>query len=345
MRRVARWFLTMVAIAGPALVVCLVLSPRFGESLFGWADDALRVQARVSSCAPHRDGIHHRTEVVCRFTYDFDGESHVADSAGWSRQDPFLTSAGLERAVLEQGARMTRVATVRRAYPSDAALADERWLAMPPLWAWLLILFVALGAAIVRLDPSDLPYRRADLAPDPSTGYLEPINHHRRDRIRRRLAGQGLAVLLAGLICLFGVSNRPANLAARLGMTALTPVPARLVDCAHRYYRASRGGHDQLDCDVVYTVGGRAYRGSAESLRFGLIPTTARMEAEVARLRSRPVVTAYVDRRHPGYAWAFISDRAFVPFTWGLFELELWILLVVTGGVVVASIVRWNRAC
>lgn len=337
--------MNMLAMAGPVVAVGLVLSPRLGQAISSWMADARPVPARVMSCAPQRDGVHGETKVICRFTYRHQGKSHVAESTSWNSQSPFLTSAALTRVLARQSAASTRRADISPDDPSDARLLDQRWVAMPPLWAWLLALFAVSIVVIFRLDPSDIPYRRAELAPDPSTGQLVPINHHRRDRVRRRLAGQGLAALLAGGICLFGLSNQPANIVAKLAMTALQPTPARLVNCDHHYYRAGRGGHDQLDCDFVYRSDGRTYRGRAESLRFGLIPTDARMDAQVAGLRPRKAVTAYVDRRYPGYAWAFISEKAFIPFTWGLFEVELVLLILVMNAILIACIVRWHRAC
>jgi hypothetical protein len=344
MRHIARRLATMAAIAGPVIFISLVVSPRLAETMSIWSDNVVPVQAHVASCTPHRDGRHRRTQIVCRFAYAYAGTNYVAQSAGWSSDDSFLTSAWLERALAGQSAMTERLANVRSRAPSAAILSDHRWVAMPPLWLWLLILFVTLILAMVRLDPSDIPHRRAELALAPSRGDLVPINRSRRDRIRRRLAGQGFAALVAGGICLFGLSNQPANSVAKLGMTSLRPQPGRLVNCGHRYYRTGRSGHDQLDCDFVYQVAGRFYRGEADSLRFGLIPTNARMDAVTARLRAQPAVTAYVDQRYPGYAWAFVSEDVFVPFTWGIFELELGVILLAMGAVLVASIIRWRRA-
>jgi hypothetical protein len=344
MRSVGRWLSTILAAAGPIVFICLIVSPRIAETVSMWVEDAVLVQARVTSCTPHRDGRRHQSEILCSFAYAYGGGTYVGRSAGWVGSDPFLTSGGLERVLARQSAMTTRPASLRPSDPSDAVLLDQRWVTMPPLWLLLLILFVAMVIAMVRLDPSDSPYRRVDLEPDRSTRELVPINHNSRDRVRRRLAAQGLAALVTGGMCLFGISNQPANIVAKLGMTALQATPARLVDCAHRYYRSGRSGHDQLDCDVVYEVDGRAYRGEAESLHFGLIPTNARMDAEVARSRSQANVTAFVDRRHPGYAWSFISEHAFAPFTWGIFELELGFLVLVMVLVLAACITRWRRA-
>ncbi|WP_442681226.1 DUF3592 domain-containing protein [Sphingomonas sp. ASY06-1R] len=330
--------------AGPVVFLCLILSPKFAESVPFGTDDAVTVPASIASCTPRRNGTRKRSEVVCRFIYAVGGKRYAAEDVAWSRNDPFLTSARLDRVLADFRTHPARRARVSRDDPADAALMDERWVTPPPLWLCLLGLFILMAIAIVRLDPSDIPYRRADLAPDPATGYLEPINHHRRNLVRRRLAGQGLAALVAGGICLFGISNQPANVVAQLGMTSLRPVPARLVDCEHRYYRAGRTGHDQLNCDFRYRIGGRLYRGSAEAVRFGLIPTAARMDAEVARLQTQPQVTAYVDPRHPGYAWAFLRNDIFLPFSWGLFELQLCLLVLVSGGIIGASIVRGYRA-
>jgi hypothetical protein len=147
-----------------------------------------------------------------------------------------------------------------------------------------------------------------------------------------------------GAAPLFGLSNRPANTVTGAAMTALQPVPARLVDRNHRYHHAGRGGYDRLGCDVVYAFAGQTHRGEAESLRFGLIPTDARMDAVVATLQDSPATTAHVDPRHPQCALAFLSHAAFVPFTWGLFELQLIVLTLVMAAVLIAAGVRWRRA-
>jgi hypothetical protein len=344
MKRIANWLLTMLAIAGPVVFLSLVLSPRLAETMSVATEDLVPVDAQVTSCIPQRNGRRARTEIVCRFDYAYEGTQHNTESTAWSRDDPFLTSTGLTQALAQQSASTTRTAYLRSRTPEEAELADPRWVTVPPLWLWLLALFAASAVLIVRADPSDLPHRRVDLALDPATGHLVPINHHRRDRIRRRLVVQGLAALLAGGICLYGLSNQPANLVAKSAMRALQPVSAQLVDCGHRYRRAGRSGHDSLDCDFVYAVAGQTYRGKAESLRFGLFPTDARMDAKVAALQAAPAVTAYVDPRYPGFAWAFLSEDVFIPFTWGLFELQLVLLMLVAGGVLVAAVVRWRRA-
>lgn len=344
MRRLLNGFLVMLAIAGPVLFLCLILSPRFAESIPFGRGDAVTVPAHIASCTFRRNGARRQSELVCQFVYAVGGKRYTEEDVAWSSNDPFLTSARLDWVLADFRMHPARHARVSRDDPADATLMDERWVAPPPLWLCLVGLFVLLVIAIVRFDPSDLPHRRADLAPDPKTGYLEPINHRRRNQVLRRLATQGMAALAAGTICLFGISNSPANFAARLGLTRLEPVPARLVDCAHHYHRAGRSGQDQLICDFVYKVGGRRYRGSGEAMHFGLIPTRARMDAEVARMGAAPSVTAYVDPHYPGYAWAFLSDKLVIPFTWGIFELELCLLIMVAGGVAVASIVRAYRA-
>lgn len=344
MRRITVSLLTMLALAGPVFFLCLVLSPRLADSMSVATEDRVPVDAQVRSCTPRRDGRHAQSAIVCRVDYVYDGTPFTADATAWDRDDPFLTSPALTQALAQQSASATRTAYLRPHAPGAPLLADPRWVTMPPLWLLLLALFAASAALIVRMDPSDVPHRRADLALDPATGRLMPINHHRRNRIRRRLAVQGAAALLIAGICIFGLSNQPANVVAKSAMRALQPVPAELVDCGHRYRRAGRTGHDSLDCDVVYAFAGHTYRGAAESLRFGLFATNARMDAQVAALLASPTVTAYVDPRHPEFAWAFLSDDVFLPFTWGLFELQLILFVLVAGGVVVAAIVRWRRA-
>lgn len=344
MRRIANWLLTMLAVAGPVVFVCLMVSPKLVETLSVAMDNLVPVDAQVTACTPHRNGRRAKTEIVCRFDYVYEGKPYTAESAAWSRDDPFLTSSGLAQALAQQSALTTRTAYLRPRDPASAMLTDPRWLALPPLWLVLLAVFAASGFLIVRMDPSDLPHRRADLVVDPVTGKLVSISHQRRSRIRRRLVIQGLAALLAGSICIFGLSNQPANVVAKLAMRALQPVPAQLVDCRHRYIRAGRTGHDGLECDFVYAFEGQTHRGVAESLRFGLFPTNARMDAEVAALQAAPAVTAYVDPRYPRFAWAFISEQMFITFTWGLFELQLVLIALVAGGVLVSTFVRWQRA-
>ncbi|QEI07515.1 DUF3592 domain-containing protein [Pigmentiphaga aceris] len=344
MRRVVRWLVTMLAIAGPVVFLCLMLSPRLMETMSIATDNLVPVEAQLTSCTPHRNGQRAQSEIICRFTFTYEGTQRSAESSAWSRDDPFLTSDGLVQALAQQSAQTTRTAYLRPRAPEAAALSDPRWVTTPPLWLLLLGLFGASMAVIVRADPSGLPHRRADLAPDPATGHLVSINHHRRDRIRRRLVIQAVAALLAGGICVFGLSNQPANTVAMLGMRALQPVPAQLVDCGHRYHRTGRSGYDSLECGFVYTVAGNSHRGVAESLRFGLIPTNARMDAEVAKLKAQPAVTAYVDPRYPNYAWAFLNENMFVLFSWGLFELQLLLVVLVMGGVIIAAAVRWQRA-
>lgn len=343
MKRITRWLLTMLAIAGPVVFVCLMVSPKLVETLSVATENLVPVDAQVTSCTPWRDGRRAQTEIVCRFNYFLGGTQHTAEKTAWSRDDPFLTSSGLAQALAHQSAMTARTAYVRSRTPEAARLADPRWVTVPPLWLVLLALFAASAFLIVRMDPSDLPHRRADLVVDPVTGKLVSISHQRRSRIRRRLVVQGLAALVAGGICIFGLSNQPANLIAKSAMRALQPVPAQLVDCGHRYIRAGRTGHDGLECDFVYAFEGQTHRGVAESLRFGLFPTNARMDAEVAALQAAPAVTAYVDPRYPGFAWAFISEHVFIPFTWGLFELQLVLIALVAGGVLVSTFVRWQR--
>lgn len=294
------------------------------------------------ACEPRRNGISHTSEIRCRFRYHVDGQVLESEGRAWDSQSPFLSSRGLQQVLDAQQARPQRTAYVHPHRPSDVALADPRWLAMPPLWVALLVVFVGLATAIVRLDPAGLPWRRADLARDPETGHLEPLNGHRTDRVRRRIVLQMAAALAIIGVCLFGLSNQPANLAAMAALGDLQAVPAQRVECAH-HRRGGYRGHDQIECGFDYGVGGQLFRGQAESLNFRYFPTRARLDAEVARLSPGAAITAYVDPRHPGYAWAFISTDAFVKFTWGLFELELGLLIAVGAVFLVVQAVRWRR--
>ena len=339
MRAVRALLIWFVPACGFVAAFLLLLSPWVRDRLS--MDDTVRVQARVLPCAPHRDGIGHRSAIVCRFQYSHEGKAYEAESPAWDSQSPLLTSAGLARASERQAARVSRPADVPHRDPGRARLADERPLVMPPLWLWLLGLFIAMAVVAIRLDPSGIPYRRAELAPDPVTGHLMPIDTRRRDRLRRRIAGQCLAGGVSMAICLLGLSNQPADRIARAGMSALQPVPARLVGCAHRHHGGNKG-HHQIDCGFTYSAGGRKRTGQAESLDFRLFPTGARMDAEVARLPDGTPVVAYVDRRYPDYAWAPIRQGIFVPFTWGLFELQLWIVLLAIAAGLIASVPRWR---
>lgn len=342
-RPVKSWWTWLVPGAGFLLAVGLTFSPLFGNRLMRLFDDTVQVEARVQACEPVRDGIGHESLIRCRFAYVHDGQTHVAEGPAWRTQNPFLTLAGLQRELQAQSAQTVRMADVRARRPSVAALVDTRWLAMPPLWVWLFGLFVALVTVILRLDPSGMPWRRTELAPDPITGHLQPINANRTHRVRRRIAVQLGAGLLVMAICLFGLSNQPANLVAKASMTGLQPVQARLVDCDH-HRRGGYRGHDQIECAFVYEVGGQVLRGQAESLDFRYFPTGKRLDAQAALLQPGVATTAYVDPQHPGYAWAFISDDTFVKFTWGLFELELVVLIIVAGALIVMSMVRWRRS-
>jgi hypothetical protein len=80
MRHIARWLATMAAIAGPVIFISLVVSPRLAETMSIWGDNVVPVQAHVTSCTPHRDGRHRRTQIVCRFAYAYAGTNYVAQS-------------------------------------------------------------------------------------------------------------------------------------------------------------------------------------------------------------------------------------------------------------------------
>lgn len=330
------------------LAIGLTVSPAFGDLFTRLFENTVPVTAQLLACEPRRNGIGHSSEIRCRFRYSVDGQVLESEGRAWDSRSPFLTSRGLQQALDAQRAQPQRTAHVRTRQPSDVALDDPRWLAVPPLWVALLAVFIGLMALIVRLDPAGLPWRRADLAPDPETGHLEPVNHHHADRVRRRLVGQALAALGVVGLCLFGLSNQPANLVAKAAMTGLQAVPAQRVDCAH-HRRGGTRGHDQIECGFDYVVAGQLFRGQAESLDFRYFPRRARLDAEVARLNAGATtpgaaMTAYVDPRHPGYAWGFIRTDHFVKFTWGLFELQLGLIVAIGLVFVVVQGVRWRRA-
>lgn len=344
MRRVLPIALGGLAIAGPLLFLALILSPRVGEAITGWIESHEPVSVRILDCWPYRDGERARSAIACRFAYVHGGERHVAQSVAWHSDDPFLTSRGLDRALAAQSSGKRRIAWVLPDRPTEARLHDPRWLTMPPLWLWLLAVFVAMAIAIHRLDPSDLPYRRGDMVVDPATGHLVAINPRRRRIVRWRVAGQGLAAGVIAAICAFGLSNQAANLALLLPMDRLQTVAGRLIGCDHRYHRSGRSGSDQIDCAVRYTFAGKTYRRQAESLHYGLLPTDRRMRDAVAAIMREPDVIAYVDPVHPGFAIAFIRRDAIVLFSWGLFAAQLLVCGAIAIGIMFASAVRWQRA-
>jgi hypothetical protein len=326
--RAVLWAIVRWAIpgAGLFLFVALPISPWVLEQMITIGEHSAQVQAQVQSCELVRDGRHRQNAVSCTFRYDFEGKSYTATSAAWTSQNPFMTREGLARQLASESARTTRMVRVETRHPKNARIPDERLLAMPTLWVDLLVLIGAIAALAVRLEPGGRIYKRADLRLDPASGELVEINN---DRLRRRLRAAalgGLALLLAMATCAYGLSNRLGNAAAMLALSGLQETPARLVDCGHRYY-GSKQGHDQLDCAFEYQVNGQTLRGQADSLDFRFVPTDARMDAQVERMEGKEV-PAYVDAVRPGYAWAFLSDEWIVPYTWGVFELMLLLLLV-----------------
>jgi hypothetical protein len=299
-------------LAGLGLIMAfgVTLSPAFLDQLYLIEENTLQVEAHLQVCEPRRDGAAHHSVIHCRFTYRYDDRVYMAEGIAWRSGNPFLTTAGLHQELRSQLASPRHIAYFRADRPSDAVLADPRWLSMPPAWAWLIALFVILLVLLHHLDPRAMQFGRMERGLDPLTGLLP------------RITQQVAAAMLVGL-CLFCLSNQPANLAATAFMTGLQPVPAQLTDCDSRWVGGSRGGHDQIDCAFTYTVGGQVFRGQAESLEYGFLPTKSRLDAEVATIVKDAATTAYIDSNYPGYAWAFISTDAFVPFTWGVFELFL----------------------
>ncbi len=333
----------MLAIAGPLLFLALLISPRLIDELSRRFEDNVAVRARIIACESRRLGTAHENAILCRFRYTFGGKIHETEAPSWTSRSPFITSDGIARVTAMQSAATHRIAYLHRDDPSRAWLADRRLLAMPPLWVWLTALFVALGIAGFRLDPTSMPWRRAELVTDPATGHLIAIDNRHRNRVRRRILLQTMIAMAMIAMCLFGLSNRLAEHAGRLGMAGLQPTPARLVDCAHRYHGVRRG-NDRIECGFEYRAGGQLRRGEAESLDYRLFPTRARMDAEIAGLARNSTVTAYFDPRQPTYAWAAIRTDLMVPFTWGLFDLQLWVIVIALAGFTVMSAFRWKGA-
>lgn len=333
--------LVCFVIPGAALLLIVVctLSPRAFSMMQVVFDKPARVVASVQSCELVRDGVNRRHAVRCAAQYHAQGSSQRIALDVWSTGSPFATPAGLQRELARQRAQPTRDILVSPGFPSDAAVFDTRWLAVPGLWVFLLAGAGALvGCAIYSL-PRNQVHRRRDYVLDPGTDRLVPINATRhRHRSVGRVVLWSAALLAATLLCVYGVSSRVRTELSTLGFSGLVAHPARLVDCGHVRVGAVKG-HRQIECRVRYEAGGIVRTGLAESLDFRLLPTGARLDAAVARLEGTPVL-AWIDPVHPTYALALIDKRWIVPHTLGVFEL---MLLAMLAGLLWAALMLARR--
>lgn len=317
-----------------------LFSPWCAEHMDQWVTNSGVVGTRIHACELVRDGRHREQAIRCAFAYSYQNKVYAKTDTVWSSDSPFLTPTKLDRELTLQSAMSSRQVVFARYDPADSRISDERWLAMPGLWVWMAQLLVGLFALAIYLEPATTVYKRANLDYDPASGELVEINHSRRNR-QVALWGSVLVVLV--LSCLYGLSNRIGNRAAQLGFSGLQNVSAQLVDCRHQYHGVSKG-HDQIECDFRYSWNGQALKGEADALDFRLFPTDARMDTQVAQLnQGTHTVVAHVDPRHPGYAWAFISNDWFVPTTWGIFELMLWMVLLMAIAVPSLALLRQAR--
>ena len=191
------------------------------------------------------------------------------------------------------------------------------------------LLFVGSMAVFIRLIPSGVQ-RRSDMVygQDKSTGRQMLVERPGTGtRSSGRMYVQTAALVLAGLLCVYGLTNRPANAVDTLALSGLQHVPARLVDCEHRWTSTTKG-HDEIRSGVVYSFNGVAHTGRAESVEFHLFPTNARMNAQVARFMQSPGRTAYVDAQHPEFAIAYIDTAWLALYSFGIFEGIVALLLL-----------------
>lgn len=341
LRSIAGW---LICGAGPFLIFAMPLSPWLNQHLFTAFLDLRHVQAQMQSCELVRDGRRRENAVKCVFQYEVDGKPHTARIPVWTSESPFDTPAKLAAQLAVESQGSARMLEFDAHDADDVWVPEKRLFAPPALWVYLALAGVLLAALAICVEPGGRTYRRADLRPDPDTGELVEINNHRRNRRRRAAAASLVAISVAALGCLYGISARIANEAAMPALSGMTTTPARLVDCRHRMF-GSYKGHDQIDCAFEYRWNGKTMRGQAESLDFRFVPTDSRMDAAVAAVQGKPV-TAYVDPARPGYAWAFISNDWFVGYSWGLFELMLVFVLVcvlpIMAGLTIQSLRREN---
>lgn len=298
------------------LLACVwVLSPRFNSRMEERTGGAHTAAATVGDCELVRNGDAREHEVRCDAFYSFEGKAYTFKSRAWSSDSPFVTSAGLADALRAQSQIKARSVHVHRYAPERGELVDERWISAPPLGTLLGLLFIACIATYVASIKT--VYRRSEFT---DTGSYKQQG--------KRVILQVAALSCAAVFCIYALMNRPTDVANRMALTGLQPVPAHLTECAHRFHGASRG-NDEINCKFQYVEQGATYTGRAEEMDFRLFPTYTRMDAEVNRIQQTPDRIAYVDPQHPTYAVAYINNDWFVPYSWGLFELVIAVILVV----------------
>jgi hypothetical protein len=312
---------------GIFLFAALLVSPWFGERLDRMFEDTARTQAHIQSCQLLRHGNQREHAIQCAFSFEYNAKTYQTKDYAWSTQSAFATPGSLDRELKKQSARGSATVDFRPRHPQDAAIADERWLATPPLWAVIVALLGIFFAVLIHLEPSATVYRRADLVRDPATGELVEINSNRKTRATHLALGWICALGLAMLACLYGLSNWIGNDIATLGFSSLRKVPAQLMDCTHHFHGSTKG-HDQIECAFAYQWNGQPLKGEADAIDFRFIATDARMDEQVAQINQQKDVWAYVDPHHPEYAWAFISNDWFLPYSWGIFELMLLVMML-----------------
>lgn len=309
-----------------ALIIVFTVSPLAFSYFASWADGAERARAAIQSCELVRDGSRARHAIRCTAQYAYDGTPQQAVIDVWTSTSPIATSSSLHRELAHQQTVTSREVAFSRRYPQYPGVLDDRVLAMPGLPAMLIVLVCALFGLAIYGESRSSMHRRADYVLDPATDRLVAINDNVARRARHQRLRWCVALSVAMLVCVYGLSSRLPKEISLLALPGLQSHPAQLVACEHKYY-GTRKGHDQIDCQFRYDVNGRVRMGQAESLDFRFFPTDQRMDAQVARLEGR-AVTAWVDPAQPSYAWALIEPDWFVPYSFGLFEWMLLILLV-----------------
>lgn len=329
-------------VPGVTLIVAIVytVSPIAFSRFATWADDPIQVPASIDSCTLVRDGTKRQHAIRCVAHYTYEDAAFASPVTVWTSQSPFATPASLDRELQAQRSVKTRTVELFYRDKSIAGTPDERWLATPGLGAFLVAALAGVLAYALYRQPRTSVHRRADYVLDPTTDELVPINNRARKAAGPHWRLWTAIILLAMLVCLYGVSDRLSKEVSLLGFASLENVPATLVDCEHRYY-GTRKGHNQINCGFRYAWQGQTYSGQAESLDFRFFPTDARMDAEVARKQGTPV-QARVDPKHPDYAWTFIDAAWVLPYTWG--PLELLLLGLLVGVLPIALVMRRRRS-
>ncbi|RYH66964.1 MAG: hypothetical protein EON54_04535 [Alcaligenaceae bacterium] len=331
---VANFFCFVVPGVTLALIIVFTLSPLAFSYFAMWADGAERAPAAIESCELVRDGSKARHAIRCAALYAYEGKQQQAVIDVWTSTSPFATLSSLHRELAQQRTITSREVVFSKRYPQYPSVMDDRVIAMPGLPALLIVLLCMLFGAAIHGASRSRMHRRADYVLDPATDRLVPINANRARRARHQKLRWSLALGVAMLACVYGLSSRLPKEISMLALPGLQSHTAQLVACKHKYY-GTRKGHDQIDCQFRYDVNGRVHTGQAESLDFRFFPTDARMDARVALLEGR-TVTAWVDPAQPTYAWALIEPDWFVPYSFGLFE---WMLLILLVGVLPVALV------